>query len=107
MPPLRGYGASSPRHPRDRWARPSGAFTGRLQRPERHQHRPPTRGKWIDLCADYGAPIEIVYLEPPLPQLLAQNRNREHAVPESVMHRLLEKLEPPTRVEGHGVRMVG
>lgn len=66
-----------------------------------------TRSRWIDLCADYGARIEIVYLEPPLPQLLAQNQDRPAAVPDSVMQRLLEKLEPPTRVEGHRVRFIG
>lgn len=66
-----------------------------------------TRAKWIDLCADYGARIEIIYLEAPLPELLEQNRNRPTAVPESIIQRLLEKLEPPMRVEGHAVRRVG
>ncbi|MFN0021183.1 MAG: AAA family ATPase [Pirellulaceae bacterium] len=66
-----------------------------------------TRAKLIDLCADYGARIEIIYLEPPLPQLLDQNRNRPTPVPESIIHRLLDKLDPPTRVEGHAVRLVG
>jgi putative nucleotidyltransferase with HDIG domain len=66
-----------------------------------------TRGKWIDLCADYGARIEIIYLEPPLQELLAQNSNRPTAVPESIIQRLLDKLEPPTRVEGHALRLMG
>lgn len=66
----------------------------------------PTRSRWIDLCADYGARMDITYLEPPLPQLLAQNRDRPAAVPEAVMQSLLEKLEPPTKVEGHGVRLL-
>lgn len=29
-----------------------------------------TRGRWIDLFADYNARIEIVYVEPPLERLL-------------------------------------
>ena len=36
-----------------------------------------TRQRWIDLFADYGARIEIVYVEPPLPVILDQNKRRE------------------------------
>lgn len=60
-----------------------------------------TRGRWLDLFADYGARIEIVYLEPPLPRILRQNRGRPSAVPEAVIRRLLEKSEPPTWLECH------
>ena len=57
-----------------------------------------TRAKWIDLCADYGARIEIIYLEPPLPQLLHQNRNRPTAVLESILKAGLERLGRTERV---------
>ncbi|MBI5799256.1 MAG: AAA family ATPase [Verrucomicrobia bacterium] len=60
-----------------------------------------TRGRWIDLFADYGARIEIVYVEPPLRVLKAQNQRRPSPVPEGVIDRLLEKLEPPTITECH------
>jgi predicted kinase len=54
------------------------------------------RQRWIELFADYGARIEIVYLEPPLEMILAQNKKRLNPVPENVILGLLEKLEVPT-----------
>lgn len=65
-----------------------------------------TRGRWLDLFADYGARIEIVYLEPPLSRILRQNRGRQSAVPEAVIRRLLEKCEPPTWLECHELILV-
>ena len=65
------------------------------------------RRRWIDLFADYDARIEIVYLEPPLETVLARNRKRTDPVPEKVILRLLEKLEPPTWAEGHRIELVG
>lgn len=65
------------------------------------------RARWIDLFAAYGARVEIVYLEPPLDTLRQQNREREAAVPESVMARLLKKLEVPTAAEAHAVTWIG
>lgn len=61
------------------------------------------RQRWIDLFADYGARIEIIYLEPPLATILAQNKRRISSVPETVISRLLEKLEPPTITECHSL----
>ena len=48
-----------------------------------------------------SARIEIVYVEPPLPVILAQNKQRTKPVPEKVILRLVEKLEPPTVTECH------
>jgi predicted kinase len=62
-----------------------------------------TRRRWIDLFADYGARIEVVYVEPPLPVILARNARRSSPVPERVILRLAEKCEPPTLAEAHGV----
>lgn len=64
------------------------------------------RQRWIDLFADYGARIEIVYLEPALETILAQNRRRSKIVPENVIMRLLEKLEVPTLTECHSLTIV-
>jgi putative nucleotidyltransferase with HDIG domain len=66
-----------------------------------------TRKKWVDLFADYGARVEIVYVEPALSVILAQNKRRERAVPGAVMERLVEKLEPAAVTEGHGLTVVG
>ena len=64
-----------------------------------------TRQRWLDLFADYGAYIEVVYLEPPLERLLQQNKQRTHAVPEQVIRKLAAKCEPPTWLEGHRVEL--
>lgn len=61
------------------------------------------RKRWIDLFADYGARVEIVYLEPPLSTVLKQNKERSASVPESVIQRLAEKVEVPTLAEAHAV----
>ena len=64
------------------------------------------RQRWIQLFEDYNARIEIVYVEPPLGTILSQNRHRAHPVPETVILRLLEKLEPPTMAECHDLHLV-
>ena len=67
--------------------------------------QPQTRSRWIDLFADYGARIEIVYIEPALDTILDQNRRRERQVPERVIRELAESCEPPTWAEAHGLTM--
>lgn len=64
------------------------------------------RGKWMQLFANYRARIHITYLEVPWPQLLAQNKQRAHAVPEDVIRHLLSKLEIPGYDEAHEVAYV-
>lgn len=60
-----------------------------------------TRQRWIDLFADYRARIELVYIEPPFPVILEQNKRRERSVPAQVIHTLANKSEPPTWLECH------
>ena len=62
-----------------------------------------TRQRWIDLFADYGVRIEMVYIEPPLATVLARNRRREKPVPENVILQLASKCAPPTLTEAHGL----
>ena len=64
------------------------------------------RTRWIDLFADYGARVEIVYVEPPFETVLQQNRNRDRIVPEDVIRSLASRVEPPTMTEAHDVRIV-
>lgn len=59
------------------------------------------RGRWIELFADYNARVESACLERPLRTILTQNERRTNAVPEKVIERLLERLEPPTIAECH------
>lgn len=60
-----------------------------------------TRGRWLDLFADYKARIEIVYIEPPLDRIFRQNRDRTSSVPDKVIRKLADKCEPPTWLECH------
>lgn len=62
---------------------------------------PLTRERWISLFADYEARVEIVYIEPPLATVLRQNRERNAPVPDDVISRLAEKLDPPDATEAH------
>jgi predicted kinase len=64
-----------------------------------------TRQRWVDLFADYGARIEIVYIEPPMAVILGQNKRRERPVPERVIRDLAAKCEPPTLTEAHTLLM--
>jgi len=61
------------------------------------------RSKWISLFTDYGGRVRIVYLEVPYRQLLKQNRDREFVVPESVVEKMIDRLEIPGVVEAHEV----
>ena len=65
------------------------------------------RQRWIELLTDYNAQIEIVYLEPALATILAQNRRRPSPVPERVVWHLVEQLEPPTLAECHRLTVEG
>ena len=60
-----------------------------------------TRSRWLNLFAKYHSRIEVVYLEPPLPEILAQNKQRPSPVPESIIQTLATKCEPPTWLECH------
>lgn len=59
------------------------------------------RGGVIDLCAAYKARVRIVYCEASAERLWAQNREREHAVPERVIRRLLDRWNVPELIEAH------
>lgn len=61
------------------------------------------RGKPIRLFREYGARVEIVYVEPSLAVLYDQNRNRSAAIPDTALTNLVQKLEPPGETEAHEV----
>ena len=58
-----------------------------------------TRSRWIGLFTDYNAKLELIYIEPPLETILKQNRDRKRSVPESVIRKLVNKVEPPSWLE--------
>jgi predicted kinase len=65
-----------------------------------------TRQRWIDLFAEYGARIAVVYIEPPMETILKQNAHREHPVPKQVICDLAAKTEVPTWAECHELNVL-
>jgi predicted kinase len=61
------------------------------------------RQQLVDLFTTYKAQVRIVYLEVPYQQLIRQNRDREHVVPEAILQRMMQKLEIPAVWEAHQV----
>jgi predicted kinase len=66
-----------------------------------------TRSRWLDLFADYGARVEIVYIEPSLAEIYVRNQRRPKPVPSRVIEHLVETLDPPTWAEAHSLSLVG
>jgi len=65
-----------------------------------------TRARWIRLARDYDFQVAVVYIEPPLAAILEQNMRRPSPVPESVIMKLLAKLEAPSGNEAHEVTLL-
>lgn len=53
------------------------------------------RSQWITLCEQYGARVRVLWLETAWEENLRRNAARPSSVPEAVIGRMLEKLEPP------------
>jgi len=60
-----------------------------------------TRARWIGLFGQYGYKIHIHYIEPSFATVLKQNTGRSRKVPEDIICKMFEKLEPPTMLECH------
>jgi predicted kinase len=61
------------------------------------------RRQLIDFFTDYGARVRIVYIESTPDRLFQQNRNRESAVPEKAIRRMMERWEVPDAAEADDV----
>lgn len=64
------------------------------------------RGKWLGLFHAYGAFTEAVWLEPSPAEQRRRNAEREAAVPARVLDALEAKIEPPSLLEAHRVRLI-
>ena len=64
------------------------------------------RAQLIDLFTSYGGKVKIVYLEVPYTTLVKQNREREFALPQKAIDRMITRLEVPTLVEAHEVEFI-
>lgn len=65
------------------------------------------RSKWISLALSYDARVEIRAMEVPERTLRRNNRERQAAVPDAAIDRMIEKWEPPTPLEAHAVTWIG
>ncbi len=63
-----------------------------------------TRGKWISLFEQYGAGVEVVFLETEWEEQLRRNANRKDVVPAGKIEDMLSKLEIPQPFESEKVR---
>jgi predicted kinase len=59
------------------------------------------RGNIIDLCANYGARIEIHFLDRDRDTILRQNQKRKTTIPETAIERMAKSLEKPDLTECH------
>lgn len=64
------------------------------------------RNPLTDLFMQYKASVKLVYLECPFDELLRRNLEREHALPESAIMKMIKKLEVPEPFETHEVMYV-
>lgn len=65
------------------------------------------RSKWISLFMEYGGRVKIIYVEVPYKQLIFQNHNRKHKVPEGIVERMIAKLEIPAPDEAQEIEYIG
>ena len=61
------------------------------------------RKQLIDLFVNYGAFVNLVYIERPFKIWQSQNKNREYSIPINVLDKMFVNLEPPLLWEAHQV----
>lgn len=59
-----------------------------------------SRSQWIRLAQELSVPIHCVYINRPVEVCKERNRDRVRNVPDSVIERQSDSLEPPTEDEG-------
>lgn len=63
-----------------------------------------TRTKWVSLFEQYGAAVEVVFLETEWEEQMRRNENRTASVPLNKIEDMLSKLEIPQPFESEKVR---
>jgi predicted kinase len=61
---------------------------------------PHDRQSWIKLAKDFGYEVQAVFFDVPLEVCLERNHRRPRIVSDDVMHKMSDKLKPPTFDEG-------
>jgi putative nucleotidyltransferase with HDIG domain len=61
------------------------------------------RQRWLSLFFNYGARVKIIYIEKKLSVIKEQNQQRTNPVPENIIDKLVQRLEPPSWSEAHEI----
>ncbi len=61
---------------------------------------PHERRQWIKMAKSFGYDVQAVFFDVPLEVCLERNRKRERTVSEEIMHKMAERLRPPSFKEG-------
>ena len=61
---------------------------------------PHERKQWIKMAKSFGYEVQAVFFDVPLAVCLERNSKRDRQVSDEVMHKMAERLKPPTFKEG-------
>jgi len=61
---------------------------------------PHERKQWIKMAKSFGYEVQAVFFDVPLAVCLERNAKRDRQVSDEVMHKMAERLKPPTFKEG-------
>jgi predicted kinase len=61
---------------------------------------PHERRQWIKMAKSFGYEVQAVFFDVPLAVCLERNSKRDRQVTDEVMHKMAERLRPPTFKEG-------
>lgn len=61
---------------------------------------PHERRQWIKMAKSFGYDVQAVFFDVPLEVCLERNRRRERTVSEEIMHKMADRLRPPSFKEG-------
>ena len=61
---------------------------------------PHERRQWIKMAKSFGYEVQAVFFDVPLSVCLERNSKRDRQVTDEVMHKMAERLRPPTFKEG-------
>ena len=61
---------------------------------------PHERKQWIKMAKSFGYEVQAVFFDVPLSVCLERNAKRDRQVSDEVMHKMAERLRPPTFKEG-------
>jgi predicted kinase len=61
---------------------------------------PHERRQWIKMARSFGYDVQAVFFDVPLEVCLERNRRRERTVSEEIMHKMADRLRPPSFKEG-------